>query len=259
MWCWRRLLRVPWTARRSNQYILKEISSNIHWKDWCWRWNSNPLATWCKERTHWKRPWQWERLKEGGVGDDTGWDGWMASLTRWTWDSRNWWWTRKTGVLQFMKYQRIRHDWVTELNLINTIPLGFLPTVKMKVTQLCLTPCDPLDYTVHGILQARILEWLAFPFSRWSFNPGIEPRSPALQEDSLPDEPQGKPKITGMGSLFLLQGIFPTQELNWGLLHCRWTLYQQSHQGSPLLPKVSLNDTVYVLDFKQQGLQSKLP
>ena len=69
----------------------------------------------------------------------------------------------------------------------------------MKVTQSCLTLCDSMDYTVHGILQARILEWVAFPFSRGSLNPGIEPRSPALRVDSLPVEPQEKPKNTGVG------------------------------------------------------------
>jgi len=57
---------------------------NIHWKDWCWSWNSNTLATWCEEVTHWKRPWCWERLRVGGEGDDREWDGWMASPTRWT-------------------------------------------------------------------------------------------------------------------------------------------------------------------------------
>ena len=82
--CWRRLLRVPWTARRSNQSILKEIRLNIHWKDCCWSWNSNDLATWCKELTHWKRPWCWERLRTE-EGDNRGWDGWMTSLTQWTW------------------------------------------------------------------------------------------------------------------------------------------------------------------------------
>ena len=76
LWCWRRLLRVPWTVRRS---VL-----GVHWKDWYWSWNSNTLATWCEELTHWKRPWCWERLKAGGEGDDRGWDGWMASLTQWT-------------------------------------------------------------------------------------------------------------------------------------------------------------------------------
>ena len=84
-WCWRRLLRVPWTARRSNQSILKEITPEYSWKDWCWSWNSNTLATWCEELTHWKRPGCWERLKSGGEGDDRGWDGWMASPTQWTW------------------------------------------------------------------------------------------------------------------------------------------------------------------------------
>ena len=79
LWFWRRLLRVPWTARRSNQSILKEIVLGVHWKDWCWSWNSNTLSTWCKELTHWKRSWCWERLKAGGKGDDRGWDGWMTS------------------------------------------------------------------------------------------------------------------------------------------------------------------------------------
>ena len=114
LWCWRRLLRVPWIARRSNQYILK-----IHWKDWCWSWNSNTLATWCKELTHLKRLWCWERLKAGGEGDYRGWDSWMASLTQWTWvwvNSGSWWWTGKPGMLQSMGSQRVEYDWVTELN-----------------------------------------------------------------------------------------------------------------------------------------------
>ena len=109
LWCWRRLLRVPWTARRSNQSILKETVLNIHWKDWCWSWNSNPLATWC-ELTHWKRPWCWERLKVRG---HRGWDGWMASLTQWTWvwvSSGSWWWTGKPGALQSLGLQRVGHN-----------------------------------------------------------------------------------------------------------------------------------------------------
>ena len=100
----------------------------------------------------------------------------------------------------------------------------------MKVAQSCPTLCDPMDYTVHGILQARILEWVAFPFSRES----SQLRSPTLQADSLPAEPQGKPKNTGLGSLFLLQQIFPTQELNRGLLHCRRILCQLSYERSPV-------------------------
>ena len=119
LWCWRRLLRVPWTARRSNQSILKEISPGISLKEWCWSWNSGTLATSCIELTHWKRFRCWEGLGAGGEGDDRGWDGWMASLTRWTWawvNSRSWWWTGRPGVLQFMGLQIVGHDWKTELN-----------------------------------------------------------------------------------------------------------------------------------------------
>ena len=116
LWCWRRLLRVPWIARRSNWSTLKEINP---WKDWCWSWNSNTLATWYEELTHWKRPWCWERLRAGGEGDERGWNGWMASPTQWTWvwvDSGSWWWTGRPGVLWFMGLQRVRYDWATELN-----------------------------------------------------------------------------------------------------------------------------------------------
>ena len=99
LWCWRRLLRVPWTARRWNQSILKKISLNIHWKYWFW--SSNTLATWCKELIHWKRACCWERLK-AGEGDNRGRDVWMASPTRWTWvwvSSGSWWSTGKPGML----------------------------------------------------------------------------------------------------------------------------------------------------------------
>ena len=104
----------------------------------------------------------------------------------------------------------------------------------VKVVQLCRTLWDPMDYTVHGLLQARILEWVAFSFSRVS----SLPRSSSLQEDSLPAETQGKPNNTGVGSLSLRQWIFLTQGSNWGLLNCRWYLYQLSYQGSPWSQRV---------------------
>ena len=94
-------------------------SNSLLWKDWCWSWNSNILATCYEELTHWKRPWCWERLKAGGEGDDRRWDGWMASLTQWTWvwvNSGHWWWTGKPGMLHSMGLQSIEHDWATELN-----------------------------------------------------------------------------------------------------------------------------------------------
>ena len=112
LWCWKRLLRVSWTAMRSNQSILKEISPEYHWKDWCW--SSNSLATWCKELTHLKRHWCWERFNAGGEGNKRGLDGWMTSST-WV-NSRSWWWTGKPDVLQSMGSQWVGYDWVTELN-----------------------------------------------------------------------------------------------------------------------------------------------
>ena len=119
LWCWRRLFRVPWTARRSNQSILKEISPEYSLKGLMLSWSSNTLAIWCEELPHWKRPWCWERWQAGGEGDNRGWDGWIASPTQWTWvwvNSRSWWWTGRPGVLQFAESQRVGHDWLTELN-----------------------------------------------------------------------------------------------------------------------------------------------
>ena len=106
-------------GRQGDQASQSERKStlNIHWKDWCWSWNSNTLATWCEEQTNWKRPWCWGRLRAGGKGDVRGWDGWMASPTQWTWvwaNSRRQWRTGKPGVLQFMGWQRVRHNSVTE-------------------------------------------------------------------------------------------------------------------------------------------------
>ena len=107
----------PFPLPISYHYFILSVLG-VHWKDWCWSWNSSTLATWCKELTHWKRPWCWERLKVGGEGDDRGWDGWMASATQWTWiwvASGSWWWIGRPGMLQFMGSQRIGHDWATEL------------------------------------------------------------------------------------------------------------------------------------------------
>ena len=108
-----------WTIMKAEHPFPSKRKSvlNIHWKDWCWSWNSNTLAIWCEELTHWKRPLHWERLKAGGEGDNRGWDGWMASLTRWTWiwasirkeHDKEAWHAAVHGL------QRVRHDWVTEL------------------------------------------------------------------------------------------------------------------------------------------------
>ena len=162
--CWRRLLRVPWTARRANQSFLKEISPYIHWKDWCWSWRSNTLA-WCEELAHWKSPWCWERLK-AGEGDDTGWDGWMASLTQWTWvwvNSESWWWTGRPGVLWFMRLQRVGHSWATELNwdpalgYQDSFPCFYNFLYMFFCWESCLQP-SPLPKYIWNIF----FQWVSF-------------------------------------------------------------------------------------------------
>ena len=115
--CGRRLLRVPWTARRSNQFILKEISPECSLERLMLKLKLQYFDHWCEGLTHLKRPWCWEGLR--AEGDDRGWDGWMASLTQWTWvwvKSGSWWWTGRPGVLRSMGSQRVGQDWATELN-----------------------------------------------------------------------------------------------------------------------------------------------
>ena len=123
LWCWRRLLRVPWTARRSNQSILKEISPGSSLEGLMLRLKLQQFGHLMWRADSFEKPWCWEGLKAGGEGGDRGWDGWMASLTQRTWvwvNSGSWWWTGRPGVLQFMGSQRVRHDWATELNWTET-------------------------------------------------------------------------------------------------------------------------------------------
>ena len=118
-WCWRRLLGVPWTARRSNLSILKGISPEYSLEGLMMKLKLQYFGHLMWRTDSLERPWCWERLKAGGEGDDRGWDGWMATLTQWTWvwvSSGSWWWTGKSGVLQSMELQRDGHDWATELN-----------------------------------------------------------------------------------------------------------------------------------------------
>ena len=121
LWCWRRLLRIPWTERRSNHSILKESVLNIHWKGCCESWKSNTFGHLMWRTGPLEKPWCWERLKAGGEGDNRGWDGWMASPTRWTWVSVNsgsCWWTGRPGVLRSMGSQRVGHDWANWTKLV---------------------------------------------------------------------------------------------------------------------------------------------
>ena len=111
--------RVPWTARRSNQSILKEISPGCSLEGLMLKLKLQYFGHLMGRVDSLERPWCWERLRAGGEGDDRGWDGWMASPTRWAWiwvNSRTWWWTGRPGVLWFMGLQTVGHDWATELN-----------------------------------------------------------------------------------------------------------------------------------------------
>ena len=127
---------------------------------------------------------------------------------------------------------------------------------SVKIAQLCLTLCDLMDYTVHGILQARILEWVAFSFSGDLPNPGIKSRSPTLQVDSLPAEPLGKPKNTGMGSLSLLQRIFLTR--NQTMVSCIAGGYFPTElSGKPKIKnKTSLKRTKFITPKDAKVMQS---
>ena len=116
LWCWKRLFRESLGLQGDpTSPFWRRSALGFLWKDWCW--NSSTLATSCEELIHWKRPWCWEGLGAGGEGDDRGWDGWMASLTWWTWvwvNSRSWWWTGRPGMPRFMGSQRVGHDWATD-------------------------------------------------------------------------------------------------------------------------------------------------
>ena len=119
LWCWKRLLRVPWTARRSNQSILKEISPGCSLEGMMLKLKLQYFGHLTRRVDSLEKTLMLEGLGAGGEGNDRGWDGWMASLTRWTWvwvNSGSWWWTGRPGMLQFTGSQRVKQEWATELN-----------------------------------------------------------------------------------------------------------------------------------------------
>ena len=168
LWHWRKLLRVPWTSRRSNQSILKEISPEYSLEGLMLKLkckysghlmrrtdlfektqesNQPPIKInkfiLKKRKKEKKRSWCWERLKAEGEGEDRGWDSWMALPTRWTWvwvNSGSWWWTGRRGVLRSMGWQRVGHNWATELNGTN------------KYNKICVSP-------IHWKLQSSCVSW----------------------------------------------------------------------------------------------------
>ena len=118
LWFWRRLLRIPWTARRSNQFILKEINPEYTLEGMMLKLKLQYLSHLMRRTDSFVKTLMLEKIEGKRRGDNRGWGGWMASLTQWTWvwvNSGSWWWTGTLGVLQSMGSQRVRHDW-TELN-----------------------------------------------------------------------------------------------------------------------------------------------
>ena len=119
LWCWWRLLRIPWTARRSNQSILKEISPGYSLEGLMLKLKLQYSGHLMWRVVSFEKTLMLEKIEGRREGDNRGWDGWMASPTQWTWvcvDSGRWWWTEMCGMLQFMRLQRVGHNWVTELN-----------------------------------------------------------------------------------------------------------------------------------------------
>ena len=128
LWCWGRLLKVLWIARRSNQSILKEIDPEYSLEGLLLKLKLQYFGHMMWGADSLERPWCWERLNVGGEGGDREWDDWMVSLTWWTWvwvSSGSWWWTGKPGVLQSLWSQRTGHDWATELNCLSLLSLPF--------------------------------------------------------------------------------------------------------------------------------------
>ena len=161
-WCFwtvvlEKTLESPLDCKEIQPVHPKGNQLNIPWKDWCWSWNSNTLATWCEELTHWKRPWCWERLKAGGEGDERGWDYWMASPTQWTWvwaSLGSWWWTGKPGVLQSMGCKELDStEWLiwTELNRTSSSeimnPTLFTESYRFQlyIHSYFIEPCFPAN------------------------------------------------------------------------------------------------------------------
>ena len=149
---------------------------SIHWKNWCWSWNSNTSATWCEELTHLKRPWCWERLKARGEGDDRGWDGWIASTTQWTWvwvNSGSWWWTGRAGMLQSMGLQRVRHNWATELNWTEALADWYHKGWEKETSssfRLLKIQLRISSYAWLNFNASWTLSYIVYLLLKWSFN-----------------------------------------------------------------------------------------
>ena len=154
LWCWRRLLRVPWTARRSNLSNLKGISPGCSLKGLMLKLKLQYFGHLMQRVDSLEKTLMLGGIGARGEGDDRGWDGWMASLTRWTWvwlNSGNWWCTGRPGVLQFMGLQRVGHGSVTELNELNCSSSNLLMIMILNLWTICLFLFDSKPNTIDNI------------------------------------------------------------------------------------------------------------
>ena len=170
LWCWRRILRVPWTSRRPNQSILKAIIPGCSLKGLMLKLKLQYFGHLMQRADSLEKTLMRERLRVEGEGDDRGWDGWMASPTRWTWvwvDSGSWWWTGRPGVLQFMGLQRVRHDWATELKWteVNSsfikLEYLYLPVIldyfkRSTWVHLYYSKCSPAGFSIKTAWKADL-------------------------------------------------------------------------------------------------------
>ena len=139
LWCWIRLLTVPWTARRSNQSILKEINPGCSLKGLMLKLKVQYFDHLIQRTDSFEKTLMLGKIEAGGKGDDRGWDCWMASPTQWTWvwaGSGNWCWTGRPGMLQLMGLQRVGHDWATELNWTDVCNIGVPQYVRQMLTNM---------------------------------------------------------------------------------------------------------------------------
>ena len=209
----------------------------VHWKDWCWSWNSNTLVTWCEELTHLKRSWCWERLRAGGEGDDRGWDGWMTSLTRWTWvwvNSRSWQWTGKPAccspwgckeldTTEWLNWTELKGSKkLTNVKKINGTNWPLKKWKSFSRVQLFATPRTVTHQAPLSMGFSRQEHWSGLPFP----SPGNLPIPGILYHLSH----QGteltvynrlstffKENILGTG---IYNGLFPSAQLKWGSRFC---------------------------------------